>query len=267
LPIRRNGIAPSSIGEAAMQIFSERSVETNLKRSSWHLLTFPLTQCDLSQCAQSCRKRKRKHSTTQIAASRCYHINSLTGNGVICKWELILPEHRPGTPAKYRCLESFLWHDFGAGRSDWEVWLRRKLPDIFPVGTAFVFRRAMQLHATLRSLQAANNGIEIGEELSSGNVTLNHLIGIYGIKPRLDEAGQISLATDKPADPVAILMLSVLDALQSGAWRRFKLCSESSCRASYFDASKAAAKTWCSMEICGSRNKMKRYRSKSPATG
>jgi len=191
----------------------------------------------------------------------------VSGNGIICKWELNLPEHRPGTPAKYRCLESFLWHDFGAGHSDWEAWLRRKLPDISPVGTAFVFRRAMQLHATLRSLQAVNNGIEIGEELSSGNGTLNHLIVAYGIKPRLDEAGQISLATDKPTDPVAILMLSVLDALQSGAWRRFKLCNESTCRASYYDASKAAAKTWCSMEICGSRNKMKRYRSKSPATG
>ena len=243
-----------------MQIFSKRSVEANLKRSSWHLLIFPLTHCDVSQCAQNCRKRKRKHSTAQTAASQCYHINSVSGNGIICKWELNLPEHRPGTPAKYRCLESFLWHDFGAGRSDWEAWLRRKLPDVPPIKAATVYRRAMQLHATLRSLQAANSGMKIGDELSVGPAMLNQFISAYGIKPCLSEVGHMSLATDKPEDPVAALMLMVLDALQSGLWRRFKLCSEPTCRASYYDASKAAAKTWCSMQTCGSRNKMKRYR-------
>jgi predicted RNA-binding Zn ribbon-like protein len=187
----------------------------------------------------------------------------LSGNGTICKWGLIVPEHRPDTPSKYRCLESFLWHDFEAGRSDWEVWLRRKLPDVSPVRAASVFRRAMKLHATLRSLQAANSGIKIGKELSVGRAMLNQLISVYGIKPRLSEDGQISLATDKPADPIAGLMLMALDALQSGFWRRFKLCNEPTCRASYYDASKAAAKTWCSMQTCGSRNKMKRYRAKA----
>jgi hypothetical protein len=96
-----------------------------------------------------------------------------------------VPEHRPDTPSKYRCLESFLWHDFEAGRSDWEVWLRRKLPDVSPVRAASVFRRAMKLHATLRSLQAANSGIKIGKELSVGHAMLNQLISVYGIKPRL----------------------------------------------------------------------------------
>lgn len=174
-----------------------------------------------------------------------------------------MPEHRPDTPGKYRCLESFLWHDFKAGLSDWEVWLRRKLPDASPVRAASVFRRAMQLHATLRSMQAANSGIKIGDELSVGPEMLNQFISVYGIKPCLSEDGHISLVTDKPADPVAGLMLMVLDALQSGFWQRFKLCNEPTCRASYYDASKAAAKTWCSMQTCGSRNKMMRYRAKA----
>jgi predicted RNA-binding Zn ribbon-like protein len=53
-----------------------------------------------------------------------------------------------------------------------------------------------------------------------------------------------------------------LEALQSGIWRRFKLCHDPTSRASYYDVSKAAAKTWCSMETCDSRNKMRRYRAK-----
>ena len=172
-----------------------------------------------------------------------------------------MPEHRPETPAKYRQLESFLWHDFEAGRSDWKDWLHRKLPND-SLAAAATFHRAMQLHAALRSLQAANSGMQIGKELAASHEALNGLIASYRIEPRLDEDGQVSLATNKPADPVAHLMLMVLDALQAGYWRRFKLCHEPTCRASYYDASKAAAKTWCSMQTCGSRNKMKRYRAR-----
>ena len=53
------------------------------------------------------------------------------------------------------------------------------------------------------------------------------------------------------------------DAMQAGQWRRFKLCRDPSCRASFYDASKAAAKNWCAMQTCGSRNKMRRYRARS----
>jgi predicted RNA-binding Zn ribbon-like protein len=174
-----------------------------------------------------------------------------------------VPEHRPDTPGKYRNLESFLWHDFEAGRSDWKDWLRRKIPDDSQEAAEAAFHPAMQLHSALRSLQATNSGMRIGTEHAASREMLNRLIVRYRIQPRLGENGQISLATDKPADPVASLILMVLDALQSGFWRRFKLCHEPTCRASYYDASKAAAKTWCSMETCGSRNKMKRYRAKA----
>ncbi len=178
------------------------------------------------------------------------------------KWELIVPEHRRETPVKYRNLESFLWHDFAAGRSDWKVWLRRKMPNDSQKAEA-AFHPAMRLHSALRSLQAANSGMRIGAELAASRAVLNRLIARYRIQPRLGEDGQVSLATDKLADPVAALILMVVDALQSGFWRRFKLCHEPTCRASYYDASKPAAKTWCSMGTCGSRNKMKRYRAKS----
>jgi hypothetical protein len=60
-------------------------VEVNLKRLSWHILISPFPECDLSQCAQSRRKRKGKRSTAQISVLPCYHINSLNGNGLICK--------------------------------------------------------------------------------------------------------------------------------------------------------------------------------------
>jgi len=61
-------------------------------------------------------------------------------------------------------------------------------------------------------------------------------------------------------EPAALLLIEALEAMRLGLWRRFKLCREATCRASFYDASKAAGKVWCEMTTCGSRNKMRRYR-------
>ena len=170
-----------------------------------------------------------------------------------------MPEHRAETPGSFSELESFLWHDFEAGLEDWAAWVRRKMPDVPAATAAAGFRPGMRLHGALRSLQAANSGITTGQEVA-GRETLNRLVFDYAIRPRLGEDGRLHLASDGPADPVERLILGALEAVRSDAWRRFKLCREPTCRASYYDASKAAAKTWCSMRTCGSRNKMRRYR-------
>lgn len=174
-----------------------------------------------------------------------------------------MPEHRPGTPAKLGELESFLWHDFEAGLEDWNSWVERKMPQYRRTGTEeSSFGNGMLLHKALRSLQAGNSGLETGEEAVSRE-TVNRLVAYYGICPRLDQEDRIFLTSSAPENVVALLLIAALDAMQTGNWGRFKLCREPTCRASYYDASKAAAKTWCSMETCGSRNKMRRYRART----
>jgi hypothetical protein len=56
-PIRRNGIAPSSSGEAALQILPKSFVEVNLKRFPGHFLIFSLAQSGVSQCANAIVRR------------------------------------------------------------------------------------------------------------------------------------------------------------------------------------------------------------------
>jgi predicted RNA-binding Zn ribbon-like protein len=182
-----------------------------------------------------------------------------------------MPEHRAGTPSRLRELESFLWNDFNTGMADWQVWVARRLPGTSAEEAGEVFAQAMRLHGALRSLQAANSGIQTDDE-GAGREVLNDLIAHYAVHPRLGEDGALSLTSNTvlvsttalvsitAADSVARLLLLALEALQSGVWRRFKLCREPTCRASYYDASRAAVKIWCSMETCGSRHKMRRYR-------
>ena len=173
-----------------------------------------------------------------------------------------MPEHRPETPDGLSDLESFLWNDFEAGLADWQAWVRRKMPNTSRAVATAAFHHGMRLHVALRSLQAVNSGIRIDEAVA-GHEAFNDLIAHYVIQPRLGEDGRLCFASDSPGDPVVRLVVMVMEALQSGDWRRFKLCREPTCRASYYDASRAAAKTWCSMATCGSRDKMRRYRARA----
>lgn len=172
-----------------------------------------------------------------------------------------MPEHREKTPGKWRDLESFLWHDFDVDAETWVAWIGRRKPALVETEVRASFHDAAQLHAALRVLQAANNGIVTNETEPAYHV-LNGLVVHLGVRPRLDRDGNLHLASDRLTDPVGPLLVAALESMEVGEWRRFKLCREPTCRASYYDASKAVAKTWCSMETCGSRDKMRRYRAR-----
>lgn len=169
-----------------------------------------------------------------------------------------MPEHRTGTPSALSDLESFLWHDFELGLTDWTAWVQRKTPDLSGTVTPESFLHAMRLHRALRTLQATNSGL--GGEEHAALETINQLITAFQIRPQLRLDRTLPLVSTGSPGPGAHLLTTALETLRSGEWRRFKLCRDPSCRASYYDASKAAVKTWCSMGTCGSRNKMRRYR-------
>jgi predicted RNA-binding Zn ribbon-like protein len=74
-------------------------------------------------------------------------------------------------------------------------------------------------------------------------------------------------ATLEPAGTGAGVMLGrVLAAMvlaeREGTWERVKICREDTCQVAFFDRSKNHSKTWCSMGVCGNRNKTRSYRSR-----
>jgi predicted RNA-binding Zn ribbon-like protein len=170
-----------------------------------------------------------------------------------------MPEHRDGTPEELRLLESFLWHDFDAGEAAWAAWLRHRG---LAVRARAAFADARMLHAALQDLQAVNAGLRGEAEGRRARQHLNGLIDAFDIRPRVAADGGVALMAPGAAGPVAELLVAALGAMQSGAWRRFKLCREAACHASFYDASKAAGKIWCDMGSCGSQNKMRRYRAR-----
>jgi predicted RNA-binding Zn ribbon-like protein len=56
------------------------------------------------------------------------------------------------------------------------------------------------------------------------------------------------------------LLVIVAQAAGDGSWSRLKACRSPSCRWVFYDRSRNRTGQWCSMQLCGSRSKMSRYR-------
>lgn len=105
-----------------------------------------------------------------------------------------------------------------------------------------------------------------------------HLEGSAAARGRLGSAAAELLgaprwtpdgAVDHPvsgADPVRALAGAVLAALAAaefaGRRGRLKACRAPECRWVFYDRSPANNASWCSMDICGARSKMRSYRSR-----
>ncbi|MDH6701911.1 CGNR zinc finger domain-containing protein [Streptomyces griseoviridis] len=74
--------------------------------------------------------------------------------------------------------------------------------------------------------------------------------------------GSAALAPAGGGPLLSRVALAVAEGLVAGTWQRLKACEAADCRAAYYDRSPAARGRWCSMQVCGARAKMRRYRAK-----
>jgi len=62
------------------------------------------------------------------------------------------------------------------------------------------------------------------------------------------------------AGGLATLVAIVAEARCRGVWQRMKACREETCGWLFYDASRNRSSSWCSMQICGGREKARAYR-------
>lgn len=55
---------------------------------------------------------------------------------------------------------------------------------------------------------------------------------------------------------------AVATAQANGSWDRLKVCPAENCSWAFYDASKNRSRQWCTMGICGNRNKTRAYRAR-----
>jgi predicted RNA-binding Zn ribbon-like protein len=125
-------------------------------------------------------------------------------------------------------------------------------------------RRAIELREAIRALLAHNNG----EGTDDGAVEiLNAAAARAKLAPRFD-------ADDLPALEPAVggvdcalgrILGIVFAAMADGTWVRLKVCRSDTCQWAFYDWTKNHSGSWCVMRVCGNREKVRSFRSRSRA--
>jgi hypothetical protein len=84
---------------------------------------------------------------------------------------------------------------------------------------------------------------------------------------RVDVGTRISLTADGPAlvadDAVGAVFAACARLVVRGDWIRLKICPADSCLWAFYDESRNRSRTWCSMRVCGNREKARGWRART----
>jgi predicted RNA-binding Zn ribbon-like protein len=96
----------------------------------------------------------------------------------------------------------------------------------------------------------------------------------WGVLGRAADAARLSVDFSSPAlvaradglDGALGKVLAVAyTAMADGSWQRLKACRNHGCRWAFYDRSKNRSASWCSMQVCGNRSKIRTYRERHAA--
>ena len=125
--------------------------------------------------------------------------------------------------------------------------------------------RVTEFREALRGLLHANNGGTMDPEALR---SLNRA-GRGGLRVHFDDDGGVALEP-QPEEPIAAAIGSIVaivfTAIADGTFARLKACPASDCGWAFYDLSKNRSARWCSMAVCGSREKVRAHRARQTAT-
>ncbi|MET9143503.1 CGNR zinc finger domain-containing protein [Streptomyces sp. NPDC057197] len=119
--------------------------------------------------------------------------------------------------------------------------------------------RARELRESLRAALLAHAG-----HVPHGRVTpLGELLARAPLVVAVDARDGAAALTPADGGPLlSRVAAAVAEALVAGTWTRLKACEAGTCHWAYYDRSPAGRRRWCSMQVCGARAKMRRYRAR-----
>lgn len=96
-------------------------------------------------------------------------------------------------------------------------------------------------------------------DLDAAAIALPLQIVFDGTRPRL------APAIGGARGGLARLLVAIADAQADNTWARLKLCAADDCQLAFYDTSKNRSRHWCSMGVCGNRQKTRNYRARRRA--
>ena len=120
---------------------------------------------------------------------------------------------------------------------------------------------AHALRAALRGLALANT---LGDAVVRARAAeIDATLARFPLVLRLDQGVPV-LAS---AGGLGTLVAIVAEARLRGDWERMKACRQRTCGWLFYDGSRNRSSSWCSMQICGGREKARAYRRRAAGVG
>ena len=122
--------------------------------------------------------------------------------------------------------------------------------------------RAVTAREGLRALLLANNGEPLDPATAQ---RLNEAASASRLAVRFGAEGESQL---EPAGAGVDRALGaiygiVFRSMAEGTWERLKACRADACQWGFYDNSKNRSGTWCSMKVCGNREKARSFRERN----
>jgi predicted RNA-binding Zn ribbon-like protein len=123
--------------------------------------------------------------------------------------------------------------------------------------------RARDVREAIRALLAANTGDPLDTVALR---KLNRAAEASPMTVRFDEEGSTLLPRQSGIDgALGRIIGTVFRSMADGTWTRLKACRRHTCQWAFYDASKNGSSRWCSMRVCGNREKAKSFRRRQTA--
>jgi predicted RNA-binding Zn ribbon-like protein len=120
---------------------------------------------------------------------------------------------------------------------------------------------AIAVREAIRELLLANNGVEV--DAGAASKTLEEAGRKAGLGVRFED-GRPVLAPEGDGARAAIgrIVATVAELATTEEWKRLKGCRDENCRVAFYDKSRNRSRAWCSMEVCGNREKARSFRAR-----
>ncbi len=124
--------------------------------------------------------------------------------------------------------------------------------------------QARRLREALRGLAEANAGYDVDPQALAA---VNEVATEAAFTLRFDDRGvSLDPGSGGVAGALGRILATVATHMGDGSWSRMKACRRNSCRWVFYDHSRNRSGNWCSMRVCGNREKAKTYRRRHSAS-
>ena len=116
--------------------------------------------------------------------------------------------------------------------------------------------------AAARSLREGLRQALLAHDAHSPAAPSADSVATVPLQLQIDAGGEVVLAPVAEGVPGALgrLVAAIPAARADGTWFRVKACPRDDCQWAFLDQSRNRSRRWCSMEVCGNREKTQTFR-------